>query len=321
MSRYIGRRLMQSSVVLAGLSVLLFALLVYTPGDPVEIIAATQPDLEPADIARLRAYYGLDDPLHVRYVKWLRSVLRGDFGISRTYGQPVSRLIRQRLGNTLQLLGGAFLIAFTVGLAVGIYSALHQYSALDYLATLAAFAGLAMPVFWLGILAILAFAVWLPVFPAGGMMTPGTAPGAASLLDRLWHLVLPTLVLAFASTATWIRYVRSAMLEVLRQDYVRTARSKGLPEAAVTRRHALRNALIPIITLLALSIPAVLDGAVVTETIFSWPGMGLLLFQAVLGHDHAVAMAVLLFLAVATILANLLADVAYALVDPRIRYG
>jgi peptide/nickel transport system permease protein len=321
MSRYIGRRLVQSGVVLAGLSVLLFALLVYTPGDPVEIIAATQPDLEPEDIARLRAYYGLDDPLHVRYVKWLRTVLRGDLGISRTYGQPVSRLVRQRLGNTLQLLGGAFLIAFTVGVGVGVYSALHQYSTLDYLATLAAFAGLAMPVFWLGILAILAFAVWLPLFPAGGMMTPGTAPGVASLLDRLWHLVLPTVVLAFVSTATWLRYVRSAMLEVLRQDYVRTARSKGLPEAAVTRRHAFRNALIPIITLLALSIPAVLDGAVVTETIFSWPGMGLLLFQAVLGHDHAVAMAVLLFLALATILANLLADVAYALVDPRIRYG
>lgn len=320
MHRYVGRRLLQSLVVLAGLSVLLFTVLVYTPGDPVEIIAATQPDLEPEDIAALRRYYGLDDPVQVRYVKWLRSMARGDLGVSRTYGQPVTRLMRQRLGNTLQLLAGAFVIAFTVGLGVGIYSALHQYSAVDYLATLLSFAGLAMPVFWLGILAILTFAVWLPVFPAGGMMTPGVQPGFSSLLDRLWHLVLPTAVLAFASTATWVRYSRSAMLEVIRQDYVRTARSKGLPEAMVTRRHALRNALIPIITLLALSIPAVLDGAVVTETIFSWPGMGLLLFQAVLGHDHAVAMAVLLFLAVATILANLLADVAYALVDPRIRY-
>ena len=320
MYRYVGRRLLQSLVVLAGLSVLLFTLLVYTPGDPVEIIASTQPDIRAEDIARLRRYYGLDDPVWVRYVKWVRTVGTGDLGISRTYGQPVTRLIRQRLGNTLQLLTAAFLIAFTTGVTVGIYSALHQYSAMDYLATLLSFAGLAMPVFWLGIIVILVFAVWLPWFPAGGMLTPGVASGWPVVLDRLWHLVLPTAVLAAAGTATWVRYSRSSMLEVIRQDYVRTARSKGLPERLVTRRHALRNALIPIITLLALSIPAVLDGAVVTETIFSWPGMGLLLFQAVLGHDHAVAMAVLLFLAVATILANLLADVAYALVDPRIRY-
>ncbi|MDQ7842510.1 MAG: ABC transporter permease [Armatimonadota bacterium] len=320
MSRYVGRRLLQSLVVLAGLSVLLFTLLVYTPGDPVEIIAATQPDLEPEDIRRLREYYGLDDPVGVRYVKWLRTVVKGDLGISRTYGQPVTRLIRQRLGNTLQLLTAAFLIAFTLGVSVGLYSALHQYSVVDYLATLLSFAGLAMPVFWLGILVILVFAVWLPVFPAGGMMTPGVEPGWPTVVDRLRHLVLPTLVLAAAGMATWVRYSRSAMLEVVRQDYIRTARSKGLPETLVTRRHALRNALIPIVTLLALSIPAVLDGAVVTETIFSWPGMGLLLFQAVLGHDHAVAMAVLMFLAVATLLANLVADVAYALVDPRIRY-
>jgi len=320
MSRYVGRRLLQSLVVLAGLSVLLFTILVYTPGDPVEIIASTQPDLEPEDIARLRRYYGLDDPVGVRYIKWVRTVVKGDLGISRTYGQPVTRLIRQRLGNTLQLLTAAFLIAFTLGVSVGVYSALHQYSAVDYLATLLSFAGLAMPVFWLGILVILLFAVWVPVFPAGGMMTPGVEAGWPTVADRLRHLVLPTGVLAAAGMASWVRYSRSAMLEVVRQDYIRTARSKGLPESQVTRRHALRNALIPIVTLLALSIPAVLDGAVVTETIFSWPGMGLLLFQAVLGHDHAVAMAVLMFLAVATLLANLLADVAYALVDPRIRY-
>jgi peptide/nickel transport system permease protein len=182
------------------------------------------------------------------------------------------------------------------------------------------FAGLAMPVFWQGILFILLFAVWLPWFPAGGMITPGVASGAPMVLDRLRHLVLPTVVLATVGMASWVRYSRSSMLEVIRQDYVRTARAKGLADQIVTRKHAVRNALIPIITLIALAIPGILDGAVVTETVFSWPGMGLLLFQAVLGHDHAVAMAVLLFLAVATILANLMADVTYALVDPRIRY-
>jgi len=320
MYRFLARRLAQSLVVLAGLSVLLFTLLVLTPGDPVELLASSLPDVQSEDIARLRKYYGLDDPVYIRYFKWARTVVKGDLGYSRTYGQPVSHLIRQRLGNTLQLLTGAFLIAFSVGVAIGVYSALHQYSFLDYVATLFSFAGLAMPVFWQGILFILLFAVWLPWFPAGGMITPGVASGAPMVLDRLHHLVLPTVVLATVGMASWVRYSRSSMLEVIRQDYVRTARAKGLADQIVTRKHAVRNALIPIITLVALAIPGILDGAVVTETVFSWPGMGLLLFQAVLGHDHAVAMAVLLFLAVATILANLMADVTYALVDPRIRY-
>ena len=320
MYRFLARRLAQSLVVFAGLSVLLFTLLVLTPGDPVELLASSLPDVQSEDIARLRKYYGLDDPVYIRYFKWARTVVKGDLGYSRTYGQPVSRLIRQRLGNTLQLLTGAFLIAFSVGVGIGVYSALHQYSFLDYVATLFSFAGLAMPVFWQGILFILLFAVWLPWFPAGGMITPGVASGAPMVLDRLHHLVLPTVVLATVGMASWVRYSRSSMLEVIRQDYVRTARAKGLADHIVTRKHAVRNALIPIITLVALAIPGILDGAVVTETVFSWPGMGLLLFQAVLGHDHAVAMAVLLFLAVATILANLMADVTYALVDPRIRY-
>ena len=320
MYRFLARRLAQSLVVFAGLSVLLFTLLVLTPGDPVELLASSLPDVQSEDIARLRKYYGLDDPVYIRYFKWARTVVKGDLGYSRTYGQPVSHLIRQRLGNTLQLLTGAFLIAFSVGVGIGVYSALHQYSFLDYVATLFSFAGLAMPVFWQGILFILLFAVWLPWFPAGGMITPGVSSGAPMVLDRLHHLVLPTVVLATVGMASWVRYSRSSMLEVIRQDYVRTARAKGLADQIVTRKHAVRNALIPIITLVALAIPGILDGAVVTETVFSWPGMGLLLFQAVLGHDHAVAMAVLLFLAVATILANLMADVTYALVDPRIRY-
>ncbi|HEY3248576.1 MAG TPA: ABC transporter permease [bacterium] len=320
MWRFLARRLGQSLVVLAGLSVLMFALLVATPGDPVELLTSSLPDVQPEDVARLRSYYGLDDPVQIRYWKWLRSTLRGDLGYSRTYARPVAELIGQRLGNTLQLLTAAFLLAFVGGISVGVFSALHQYSWVDYLATLLSFVGLAMPVFWQGILFILFFAVWVPLLPAGGMMTPGVAPGLSLIGDRLAHLVLPTIVLATVGMATWVRYSRSSMLEVIRADYLRTARAKGLSERLVTRRHALRNALIPIITLVALSLPALLDGAVVTETIFSWPGMGLLLFQAVLGHDYAVAMAVLLFLAVATILANLLADVAYALVDPRIRY-
>lgn len=320
MQRFLARRLVHGVIILIGLSILMFTLLVLTPGDPVELMAASNPDIRPEDIAMLRQYYGLDDPIYVRYFKWLRSVLKGDLGYSRTYGTPVTKLVVDRLRNTLTLLATSVAVAFSVGITVGVYSALHQYSATDYAVTVAAFAGLAMPVFWQGIVFILLFAVWLPWFPAGGMMTPGVAPGWPMFLDRLWHLVLPVSVLATSGMASWTRYMRSSMLEVVRHDYVRTARAKGNPERVVINRHALRNALIPIITLVALSVPGILNGAVLTETVFSWPGMGLLLFQAVLGHDYNVAMAVLLFLALMTVIFNLLADIAYGLADPRIRY-
>jgi len=320
MQRFLARRLVHGVIILIGLSILMFTLLVLTPGDPVELMAASNPDIRPEDVAMLRKYYGLDDPMYVRYFKWVRSVLKGDLGYSRTYGTPVTKLVVDRLRNTLTLLATSVAVAFTVGVTAGVYSALHQYSATDYVVTVAAFAGLAMPVFWQGIVFILLFAVWLPWFPAGGMMTPGVAPGWPMFLDRLWHLVLPVSVLATSGMASWTRYMRSSMLEVVRHDYVRTARAKGNPERVVIRRHALRNALIPIITLIALSVPGILNGAVLTETVFSWPGMGLLLFQAVLGHDYNVAMAVLLFLALMTVIFNLLADLAYGLADPRIRY-
>jgi peptide/nickel transport system permease protein len=320
MQRFLTRRLAHGVIILVGLSVLMFTLLVFTPGDPVELIATSNPDVRPEDIKALRQYYGLDDPAYVRYFKWLRSVVKGDLGYSRTYGTPVAKIIGERLKNTLQLVAFAVILAFVVGVAAGIYSALHQYSAADYAVTVVAFAGHSVPVFWQGIVFILIFAVWIPWFPAGGMMTPGVAPGWPAIWDRVLHLVLPVVVLATFNTAGWARYMRSSMLEVIRQDYVRTARAKGNPEPVVINRHALRNALIPIITLVALSIPATLGGALLTETVFSWPGMGLLFYQAVLGHDYNVAMAVLLFLALLTVLFNLVADVTYAIADPRIRY-
>jgi peptide/nickel transport system permease protein len=326
MQRFLFRRFVHGIFILVGLSVLMFSLLVFTPGDPVELLQASNPDIRSEDTAMLRKYYGLDDPVYVRYVKWVRILALGDpatgarLGYSRTYGQPVTKIMGDRLKNTLWLLSGAFVLAFVVGVSAGIYSALHQYSKADYAITVAAFAGHSVPVFWQGIVFILLFAVWVPWFPAGGMLTPGVAPGWPALMDRLWHLILPVVVLATFNTAAWARYMRSSMLEVIRQDYVRTARAKGNAERIVINKHAMRNALIPIITLVALSVPGLLNGSVLTETVFSWPGMGLLLFQAVLGHDYNVAMAVLLFLALTTVVFNLLADVAYAMVDPRIRY-
>lgn len=321
MQGFLFRRLVHGVIILVGLSILMFTLLVFTPGDPVELIAASNPDIKPEDVKDLRAYYGLDDPVYVRYFKWARSMLKGDLGYSRTYGTPVTKIIVERLQNTMTLLATAVVVAFIIGVSAGIYSALHQYSFADYAVTVVAFAGHSVPVFWQGIVFILLFAVWKPWFPAGGMLTPGVPPGWPALWDRLWHLVLPVAVLATSGMAAWARYMRSSMLEVIRQDYVRTARAKGNSETTVINRHALRNAMIPIITLVALSIPGILNGAVLTETVFSWPGMGLLLFQAVLGHDYNVAMAVLLFLALMTVVFNLVADVAYAMADPRIRYN
>ncbi|MDR5682963.1 MAG: ABC transporter permease [Armatimonadota bacterium] len=330
MQWYLLRRGVQTVVILFGLSILMFTLLVFTPGDPVELLATSNPDIQPEDIAALRQYYGLDDPFYVRYFKWLRTVVRGDLGYSRQYGKPVMEIMGERLKNTLTLLTAAVVVAFVVGVAVGIYSALHQYSTTDYAVTVFSFIGLSIPNFWQGIVFILIFAVWAPwahipglawlKLPAGGMMTPGVSEGLPMVLDRVRHLVLPTLVLATSGMASWVRFTRSSMLEVIRQDYIRTAHAKGLAEKVVINKHALRNALIPLITLVALSIPNVVSGAVLTETVFSWPGMGLLLFQSVLGHDHNVAMAVLLFLALMTILFNLLADIAYAVVDPRVKY-
>ncbi|MGQ0569307.1 MAG: ABC transporter permease, partial [Armatimonadota bacterium] len=262
MQRFLARRLVHGVIILVGLSILMFTLLVFTPGDPVELMAQSSPDIRPEDVAQLRKYYGLDDPVYVRYFKWMRSVVKGDLGFSRTYGQPVTKIILERLRNTMSLLATAVIVAFVIGAAAGIYSALHQYSAADYTVTVVAFAGHSLPVFWQGIVFILLFAVWLPWFPAGGMMTPGVAAGWPALWDRLWHLVLPVSVLATSGVAAWARYTRSSMLEVVRQDYVRTARAKGNPERIVINRHALRNAMIPIITLVALSIPGVLNGAV-----------------------------------------------------------
>ncbi|MBI4278341.1 MAG: ABC transporter permease [Armatimonadetes bacterium] len=319
MQRFLVHRFLQMGVILVGLSIMIFSLLALTPGDPVDLIAASDPNIRPEDVKALREYYGVDDPIHVRYLKWLRATLKGDLGYSRTYGQPVARIIGERIANTAWLLGASFLIGFSIGIPIGIHSALHQYSRSDYVATVFSFGGLAMPVFWQGIIFILLFAVWLPIFPAGGFTQPGYQ--GWWVWDRLRHLVLPALVLGTHGWASWTRYMRSSMLEVLRQDYVRTARAKGVPEPSVINSHALRNALIPIITLLALSFPGLVSGAVITETVFSWPGMGLLLYQAILGHDYNVAMAALLFHALLVVMFNLMADIAYAIVDPRVRYS
>jgi peptide/nickel transport system permease protein len=306
--------------ILIGISIAVFALLAAAPGDQVDLLLSGVPNITPDDVARLKHAYGLDEPAYVRYVKWLDHAAHGDLGWSRTYREPVATLILDRLGNTVSLAAGALGLALAVAIPVGIYSALHQYSALDYAATFFTFFGISVPVFWFGIMLIYLFGVNWHLLPPGGINSPGVAPGLPTLLDRLRYLPLPTLALALVFMASFTRYTRSSMLEVVRQDFVRTARAKGLRAAAVVRRHALRNALIPLVTVLGVAVPGVLAGAPLTETVFSWPGVGKLLVDSTLGADYAVAQGIIMFISLIVILANLLVDVAYGLLDPRIRY-
>ncbi len=316
--------------LVVGLSVIIFVLLAIAPGDPVDLLVFGNPHIRPEDISRLKHLYGLDQPIYIRYFKWLWAALHGDLGYSRTYKQPVFELIGTRIGNSLWLQIPAFLLALSVAVPVGIYSALRQYSAADYAATFFTFFGVSIPAFWFGILMIYLFAVWHPwtalpflawlKLPAGGFSSPGINSGLAVYLDRLRYMLLPTIVLSMLFMAGYTRYTRSSMLEVIRQDYVRTARAKGLPDPVVINRHALKNAMIPLVTIIALSIPALFAGAPLTETVFGWPGVGQLFVNSVLAADFAVAQGVILVLAGLVIVFNLLADVTYAFLDPRIRY-
>jgi len=306
--------------IILGISVVVFALLAAAPGDQVDLLLSGIPNITPDDVVRLKHAYGLDQPPHVRYVKWLERAVQGDFGWSRTYREPVAKLILDRLGNTVSLAAGALTLALAVAIPVGIYSALHQYSPLDYGATLFTFFGISVPVFWFGIMLIYLFGVNWHLLPPGGINSPGVAPGFPALIDRLQYLPLPTLALGLVFMASFTRYTRSSMLEVVRQDFVRTARAKGLPGGVVIRRHALRNALIPLVTVLGVAIPGVLAGAPLTETVFSWPGVGKLLVESTLGGDYAVAQGIIMFISIMVIVANLLVDIAYGVLDPRIRY-
>lgn len=321
MSRFILRRIVLLIPVLALISVLSFALLVSMPGDPLDLLVLGDPSITPADIERLKDLYGLNDPFPVRYAKWMGQVLQGNLGYSRTYRVPVTELVGARLLNTLILAGLALVVSLALSIPLGIYSALRPYSIGDYIATIFAFFGYAVPAFWLGLVMIIIFAVRLHWFPAGGIVSPGVQPGLSSLLaDRARHLAMPVFVLSLGSMATWTRYMRSSLLEVVRQDYIQTARAKGLSERAIIYRHALKNAMIPMVTLFANTMPILIGGSVITETVFSYPGVGKLLYDSVLGNDFSVSMAILMLLAGLIVLFNLLADIAYGFLDPRIRY-
>ena len=316
MFSYVVQRLAQTLLVLLVMSFIIYGLIGLMPGDPIDLMVEANPDLTAEDQKRLKELYGLDEPITTRYWNWLMGALQGDFGYSRLFAQPVLDVLWPRLGNTVVLIGASFLLALAIALPAGIAAATRPRGLLDNAVNLGAFAGISVPPFWLAILLIILFSVTLGWFPAGGM----SDPGEGGIWDRLHHLILPVIALTLARVGGIIRYVRASMMEALRQDYVRTARAKGLSRRRVLVEHALRNAMIPVVTILALDMGMLVSGALITETIFGWLGMGKTVYDAVMGNDYNLALMGLLFATALTLLANLLADLAYAWLDPRITY-
>jgi peptide/nickel transport system permease protein len=315
MANFLISRLVQSLILFVLVSMIGFAVLHLAPGGPLSRFALV-PGLSQADIARIGHEMGLDRPLPVQYWEWISRLLVGDWGQSFRDSQPVLAVIGSRLPATLELMIAAILIAIVTGIAIGIMGAVRRYSVFDMLATVGAMIALSIPTFWFGLVTIYIFAVKLQWLPAGNRATIG---GSGSFLDYLHHLIAPALVLALVEVAVWSRYMRSSMLDVINQDYIRTARAKGLPERTVLLRHAFRNALLPMITLAGLELPNLLGGALVAETVFTWPGMGRLFLDSLGYRDYPVVMGILMFSAILVLLGNLLADLLCAVADPRIR--
>ncbi|MBN2232047.1 MAG: ABC transporter permease [Deltaproteobacteria bacterium] len=319
---YISRRLAMMLPMLLGITLISFTVMNLAPGEPIDLMTSMNPKATAEARERLRARYGLDQPLPVRYVKWLGRVVRLDLG--RSFSQdnrPVWDKIRERIPITLAINALSLLLILALAIPIGIYSAVRQHSFVDRVLTVFVFVGFATPTFWLALLLMILFGVHLGWLPISGLQSPGLAGAGfwTIFVDRARHLLLPVLVSAFGGLAGISRYMRSNMLEVIRQDYIITARAKGLPERTVIGKHALRNALMPIITILGFSLPGLIGGSVIFETIFAIPGMGQLFYGAVMARDYPLIMGVLLIGAALTLLGNLLADISYALVDPRIR--
>jgi peptide/nickel transport system permease protein len=317
MIRYIARRLLISVPTLLGVSIALFALANSMPGDAVLAMISSDAPLAEELIKIRQGQLGLDQPLPVQYMRWVGQLAQGNLGFSYINGRPIGELIVERVPATVQLMGVSLLISLLIGMALGMIAAVKKYSLLDYLLTVAGFAGLSVPVFFLGMVLVYVFALRLGWFPTSGM---GTIGEAYSLRANLLHLVLPALTLSLVRIPMFMRYTRASMLSVLGDDYVRTARAKGLLERTVLLRHVLRNALIPVITVVGVTLPVLFGGAIIVETIFQWPGIGLLYISAVSQRDIPLLMGIALVSAVLVLASNLLADVAYAVVDPRIQY-
>jgi len=321
--KYLVRRVLATIPVVIGVTLITFLLMHATAQNYIPGVDLN-PALKAEDIEAIKRYLGLDRPLYVQYLTWLAGIAHGDFGRSMIDGSTVSSHIFDRLPATLELTVTAIVLGIFISIPLGITGALRRGSKLDHFFTALSVGGFAVPAFWFGLILILIFSVqfeaWgLPFLPSGGVMTPGTQGG--DLLDRLVHLLLPATVLSFVYISIWSRFTRSSMLEVLGQDYVRTARAKGMTERRVVYLHALRNAVIPLVTLVGLELPALVSGGLVVEVVFSWPGIGKLLYERAIQTDYTTVLGITTFAALLVVFGNLLADILYALLDPRIRYA
>ncbi len=314
-SRYIMRRVLIMVPTLIGVSMILFSIMMIAPGGPEAVLMGD--DISPEAAARIRANLGLDQPAPVQYLRWFTAMVQGDLGNSFRTGEPVLSIILDRLPNSLTLTLAAFVFALAVAIPFGVLASVKHNSWIDKLMSVLAFFGVSFPSFWLGIVFILIFADRLGWFPVSGMATYGME---SDIANRLHHLILPAVTLGSVQMATYMRFTRSGMLEVLRQDYIRTANAKGLHPSRVVLRHGLRNGLISVVTIVGLSLPALIGGAVLTETIFAWPGVGRLAVNAVFQRDYPVIMGVNMVVAFTTVMVNLLVDVVYTMIDPRIAY-
>ena len=315
--QYFIRRTLINIPILFMVTLIIFALINLAPGSVVDFYVNEEIGITREDLAHVEERFGLNDPIPVRYVKWLGATLRGDLGFRFKNGDDVAEVLAVRMQRTFQLMGTSLLIGAVAGITLGVFIGLRQYSVWDFTLTGLSFVGISMPAFVAGIFGLYLFSVQVNWFPSGGM---GTVGQDFTLWDRLYHLVLPAGTLAVFNLATYMRFTRFSMLEVKAEDYIRTAQAKGLGDRVVTWRHVFRNALLPVVTIIGLSIPQLVAGALFTETIYSWPGMGSLFVDAVAARDYPMVMGIMLVTAIVVLVANLMTDLAYAVFDPRIRY-
>lgn len=315
---YIIRRMFMSLPVIFIVITIIFFVVDMMPGDAIDVLITPDQGVSAAEMTQMRANKGLDDPGYVKYFKWLSNVVQGDFGRSLISNVPVMDRITERIGPTFLLMGTGILLGICLAIPVGIFSALRQYSIYDYTVTILAFIVISIPAFFIGLSFIYLFSLKLNLFPVGGIQP---ILGQVSFLNKLHHLFLPAIVVALPYISRYGRYTRSTMLEVIKEQYIQTARAKGLSERTVIIKHALRNALIPIITLLGMSFPWMLSGSVVIEKVFNWPGIGMLTIEALMSRDYPILIALNIIFALLVVIGNLLSDILYSFVDPRIRVG
>jgi len=317
MIRFLLSRLLQALAVLAVMSFVIYALIGLMPGDPIDLMISSNPKISSEDAARLRALQGLDQPLLGRYTNWVVSAFSGDFGYSRLLSKPVFQAIRPAFINTLQLMSVVFVLSLLIALPLGVLASRRPRSKLDYSINLVAFAGVSVPPFWLAILLIILFSVTLGWLPAGGVAMDNNA----DFFEKTKYFIMPVVALTIANIGSHTRYMRASMIETLKSDYIRTAKAKGVPEKKIMLGHALRNALIPVVTIIALDFGNIFSGALITETVFSIPGMGKLIYDAIMGNDINLALVALLFATFMTLTGNFIADIAYVALDPRLSFS